>query len=156
MKTKSLNVTTGGLLVTALCCVGSSVSADQARSGESAQIPAGQVHYVSSGIKQHGGEIFIGSGYGDYKSGKHGTFLKFTPGFHSLLHTHTYDYYAVVIKGVVENPVKGEKDTPQLPPGSYWYQKGGQPHWTNCVSKTECIVFLVSDGKWDAQVLEKE
>jgi len=30
--------------------------------------------------------------------------MKFTPGFHSLLHSHTYDYYAVVIKGIMSNP----------------------------------------------------
>jgi hypothetical protein len=55
----------------------------------------------------------------------------------------------------MSNPEKGEKDSP-LPVGSYWYQKGGEPHYTNCLSKEDCIIFLVSDGKFDAQVLEKE
>ncbi len=52
--------------------------------------------------------------------------MKCTPGFHSLLRSHINDYYAVVIKGIMSNPERGEKDSP-LPPGSYWYQKGGEP-----------------------------
>ena len=68
---------------------------------------------------------------------------------------HTSDYYVVVVKGVMSNPEKGEKDSP-LPVGSYWYQKGGEPHYTKCLSKEDCIIFLASDGKFDAQVLEKE
>ncbi len=31
--------------------------------------------------------------------GAHGAFFRFDPGFESPVHTHTYDYYAVVIKG---------------------------------------------------------
>jgi len=79
----------------------------------------------------------------------------FPAGFVSLEHSHTYDYYAVVIKGTIANPLEGEKDLP-LPPGSYWYQQGGEPHWTKCISKVPCTIFLVSDGRWDAQVLEKK
>jgi len=119
------------------------------------KVPANQIEFVTSGIRQHGGEIFLGSAFGDVRNGKHGTFMKFTPGFRSLLHSHTFDYYAVVVKGVMSNPEKGEKDSP-LPVGSYWYQKGGEPHYTNCLSKDECIIFLVSEGKFDAQTLEKE
>ena len=42
--------------------------------------------------------------------------MKFTPGFRSLLHSHTFDYYAMWFKGVISNPEKGEKDSP-LPVG---------------------------------------
>jgi hypothetical protein len=123
--------------------------------GTTVKVPADQIEFVTSGIRQHGGEIFLGRAFGDVQHGKHGTFLKFTPGFRSLLHSHTFDYYAVVIKGVISNPEKGEKDSP-LPIGSYWYQKGGELHYTNCLSKEECIIFLVSEGKFDAQTLERE
>jgi beta-alanine degradation protein BauB len=126
-----------------------------AAAGTTVKVPANQIEFVTSGIRQHGGEIFLGRAFGDVQNGKHGTFMKFTPGFRSLLHSHTFDYYAVVVKGVISNPEKGEKDSP-LPVGSYWYQKGGEPHYTNCLSKEECIIFLVSDGKFDAQTLEKE
>jgi hypothetical protein len=119
------------------------------------QIPASQIPRLHSGIIQQGGEILLGPAYGDMKTGKHGSFMFFPAGFVSLKHSHTYDYYAVVIKGTIANPLEGEKDLP-LPPGSYWYQKGGEPHWTKCISKVPCTIFLVSDGLWDAQVLEKK
>ena len=55
---------------------------------------------------------------------------------------------------MISNPEKGEKDLP-LPVGSHWYQKGGEPHYTKCLSKQACTIFLVSDENFDAQVLEK-
>jgi hypothetical protein len=128
---------------------------DQAPQAKTVKIPASQIKFVHSGIVQHGGEILFGPAYGDLKTGKHGTFLHFPANWASLLHSHTYDYYAVVVKGVMANPEKGEKDEP-LPVGSYWYQKGGEPHTTKCISKEECVIFLVSDHNFDAQVLEKE
>jgi|HubBroStandDraft_5_1064220.scaffolds.fasta_scaffold14640_4 hypothetical protein len=154
---RSRRIKAVGLVLLALFGLSGAVNAQtQAAPGTTVKIPADKITYVSSGIKQHGGEIFLGAAYGNAQTGKHGTFMKFTPGFHSLLHSHTNDYYAVVIKGIMSNPEKGEKDSP-LPPGSYWYQKGGEPHTTNCLStKEECIIFLVSDGLFDAQVLEKE
>jgi hypothetical protein len=149
-------LTASGIAFSVLLGLAGAASAQEpAAAGATVKIPADQIKFSTSGIRQHGGEILLGRAYGDVQNGKHGTFLKFTPGFHSLLHSHTYDYYAVVVKGVISNPEKGEKDSP-LPVGSYWYQKGGEPHYTNCLSKEECIIFLVSDGKFDAQVLEKE
>jgi beta-alanine degradation protein BauB len=153
---KAPHLTKYGISFTALLLTVGAGAQNQDSSGTTVKIPSSQIHYVSSGIKQNGGEIFFGPAYGDLKTGRHGTFLKFTPGFRSLLHSHTYDYFAVVVQGVMANPEKGEKDVP-LPPGSYWYQKGGEAHSTKCLSKDkECIIFLVSDGKFDAQVLEKE
>jgi hypothetical protein len=118
---------------------GATSAQEPAATGTTVKVPADQIKFVTSGIRQHGGEIFLGRAFGDIQNGKNGTF----------------DYYAVVVKGVMSNPEKGEKDSP-LPVGSYWYQRGGEPHYTNCLSKEDCIIFLVSDGKFDAQVLEKE
>jgi hypothetical protein len=69
-------------------------------------------------------------------------------GFKSAVHTHTEDYYAVVIEGVDANfPARG-KATP-LPVGSYWFQRGEEPHETQCLSKTGCLFFLVQPGAFD-------
>jgi beta-alanine degradation protein BauB len=130
-------------------------AADAVSAGTTVKIPADKIQFVHSGIVQHGGEILLGPAFGDIKTGKHGTFLHFQGQWASLLHSHTYDYFAVVVKGTVANPEQGEADVP-LPPGSYWYQKGGEPHATKCISAEECLVFLVSDHAFDAQVLEKE
>jgi hypothetical protein len=69
-------------------------------------------------------------------------------GFSSAVHTHTEDYYAVVIKGIGANHAPGAKDV-ALPTGSYWFQKGEEAHVTKCLSKTDCLFFLVQPGKFD-------
>jgi beta-alanine degradation protein BauB len=145
------------VLMAAVACLAATRAHAQDTTGttSSIKVPASQIKFVGTGIKQHGGEIFAGQAYGNAQEGKHGTFLRFPAHWASLLHSHTSDYYAVVVRGVMANPLKGEGDLP-LPVGSYWYQKGGEAHTTKCISKTECVAFLVSDGKFDAQVLEKE
>ncbi|RRA49294.1 DUF4437 domain-containing protein [Acidipila sp. EB88] len=150
------------IFLAGFCCFSHQANAqdvakhDGVNTGSSVQIPDEKIPRVKTGIVQHGGEILIGPAYGDVQNGHHGTFLYFPANWSSLEHTHTFDYYAVVIKGTIQNPRVGETDAVKLGPGSYWYQKGGEPHWTKCVSKEPCTVFLVSEGKFDAQVLEKE
>jgi hypothetical protein len=86
--------------------------------------------------------------YGDLAHGAHGSFVKMPAGFVSPVHTHTEDYWAVVISGVAANGLPGSKDVP-LPVGSYWFQKGGESHITKCISPNECIFFLNQPGKFD-------
>lgn len=80
--------------------------------------------------------------------------FRFDPGFVSPLHTHTYDYYAVVIKGDLENYQPGQKPE-KLGPGSYWYQRGMEAHTTACVSKQPCEIYIVQQNKFDAQIPPK-
>jgi hypothetical protein len=93
--------------------------------------------------------------FGNMATGQHGTFFRFTPGFVSPVHTHTYDYYAVVIKGEMENYEVGVTPV-KLAPGSYWYQRGKKAHTTACVSKEPCEIFIVQNERFDAQVPPKE
>ena len=86
--------------------------------------------------------------YGNSSKGEHSTLIKMPAGFVSTVHTHTDDYYGVVINGVAANASVGEKDIP-LPPGSYWFQPGGKPHVTKCISTTECILFISQKAKFD-------
>jgi hypothetical protein len=69
-------------------------------------------------------------------------------GFVSKVHTHTEDYWGVVISGVAVNGKPGSADL-ALPVGSYWYQKGGERHVTKCISANECIFFISQNGKFD-------
>ena len=69
-------------------------------------------------------------------------------GFVSPVHTHTEDYWGVVISGVAVNGTPGSQDV-QLPVGSYWFQKGGERHVTRCISPNECIFFISQHGKFD-------
>jgi hypothetical protein len=123
--------------------------------GPSMSIPASKIGFGPTGVKSNGLELKAGPVYGNLQTGKHGTFVKMPAGFSSAVHTHTEDYYAVVIKGVGANHLPGEKDVP-LPVGSYWFQKGEEAHVTKCLSKTDCLFFLVQPGKFDYVLTEKE
>jgi hypothetical protein len=72
-------------------------------------------------------------------------------GFVSPVHTHTEDYWGVVISGVALNGLPGSSDV-QLPVGEYWFLKDAGRHVTNCVSPNECIFFISQRGKFDYRV----
>lgn len=122
--------------------------------GPSVSIPASKIEFMPTGVKSKGLELKAGPSYGNLQTGKHGTFVRMPAGFASAVHTHTEDYYAVVIKGIGTNHAAGEKDVP-LPIGSYWFQKGEEAHVTKCLSKTDCLFFIVQPGKFD-YVLSKD
>ncbi len=63
-------------------------------------------------------------------------------------HTHSDDYWSVVLTGVMVNGRPGSKDIP-LPAGSYYFQKGGEVHVTKCLTATECVFFVNQIGKFD-------
>jgi beta-alanine degradation protein BauB len=124
-----------------------------ANDGQSTSIPAVQWTFHDTGARGVDPKTSIeaADAYGDMTKGEHGTFFKFTPGFVSPVHTHTYDYYAVVIKGEIENYEVGSEPI-KMNPGSYWYQRGKKAHTTVCLSKEPCLVFIVQTQKFDAQV----
>jgi beta-alanine degradation protein BauB len=116
--------------------------------GPSVSTPAPNIKFVGSGVRTEKGELFAGPAYGNLQQGRHGTFIRMPHGFVSPVHTHTEDYYGVVIKGVGANQMPNGKIVP-LPVGSYWFQKGEEPHVTQCLSKTDCLFFIVQPGKFD-------
>lgn len=142
------------LLVTAivLCASVPAVAAshDEVSGGPSVNIPVTQLKYFDTGIgKESGvGTLRAAPAYGDLQHGAHGTFIKMPAGFVSDIHTHTGEYWAVVIAGVGVNGTSGSVDVP-LPVGSYWSQKGGEPHVTKCISPNECIFFINQSVKFD-------
>lgn len=115
----------------------------------SVNIPVTQLQYGKTGVTDgvHG-ELQAAPAYGDLAHGAHGTFIKMPAGFVSPIHTHTGDYWGVVISGVGANGVPGSADVP-LPVGSYWFQKGGERHITKCISSNECIFFINQSTKFD-------
>lgn len=149
---KQLKQGAAGALVAALACAAMVAVASSAsgpvHEGPSVSVPASQVAFMASGIKTSTGEVYVGPAYGNLGTGRHGTFIRQPPGFVSANHTHTEDYYAVVVKGVMANTQTGGKDVP-LPAGSYFFQKGEEDHVTKCISDTECLMFIVQAGKFD-------
>lgn len=116
--------------------------------GPSVSIPAKDITFFKSGVKTAVGELEAGPAYGNLQTGRHGTFIHMPAGFVSAVHTHSHDYYAVVVKGVGANDPVGA--TPKaLPVGSYWFQRGEEDHVTRCLSKSDCLFFIVQPGKFD-------
>ena len=123
---------------------------DDILGGPSVNIPVTKLKYFDTGIgKQSGvGTLRAANGHGDLQHGAHGTIIKMPAGFVSRVHSHTGEYWAVVISGVGVNGTPGSTDVP-LPAGSYWSQKGGEPHVTKCISSNECIFFISQSVKFD-------
>ena len=120
---------------------------------ESSSYPAADMIFRDFGQRGVDGvtKIEAADAYGEMTDGRHGTFLKFSPGFVSPLHSHSADYAAVVIKGEMANYKPGETPIP-LGPGGFWYQKGKQAHTTACLSETEGLIFLIQGQGFDAQI----
>lgn len=114
----------------------------------SVSIPTDRIVFGPTGVKTEVGELKAGPAYGHLATGKHGTFVRMPAHFVSPLHTHTGDYYGVVIEGVGVNTQPG-KDDVKLPVGSYWFQRGKEKHVTKCVSDTDCLFFIVQSEKFD-------
>ena len=131
------------------CAVALVTIATAVAAAESVSTPVTQLRYGATGVTDgvHG-ELNAAAAFGDLTHGQHGTFIKMPAGFISPLHTHTEDYWGVVISGVAVNGKPGSQDI-QLPVGSYWFQKGGEPHITKCVSPNECVFFISQNGKFD-------
>jgi hypothetical protein len=111
--------------------------------------PVTEFEYGPTGISDgvHG-ELYAAPAYGDLAHGPHGTFIKMPAGYVSPTHIHTEDYWAVVVSGVMVNKKPDSLDVP-LPAGSYYFQKGGEPHVTKCLSSNGCIFFVSQNGKFD-------
>jgi beta-alanine degradation protein BauB len=126
------------------------------KSGQpSVSTPVTELKYGHTGISDgvHG-ELDVAPAHGDLAHGPHGTFLKMPAGYVSPPHTHSEDYWSVVVSGVMANGPPGSKDIP-LPPGSYYFQKGGETHVTKCLTGSECVSFVSQVGKFDYMKAEK-
>lgn len=111
----------------------------------SVSVPVSELRFFDTGV----GPLKAAPGFGDLSKGAHGSFVKLPAGFVSPLHTHTQDYYGVVVTGVVANEADAAAKDRPLPPGSYWFQKGQAKHVTKCLSANECVVFISQPGKFD-------
>jgi len=151
-----MNMKISGMVVATVFAGLSVVSISLAGQNSSVNTPVTALKYGPTGVSDgvHG-ELNAAPAYGDLAHGPHGTFVKMPAGFVSKAHTHTDDYWGVVIEGVAANGKPGSTDVP-LPVGSYWFQKGGESHVTKCLSPSECIFFISQNGKFDYLADEKK
>jgi len=111
--------------------------------------PVTELKYGPTGLSDgmHG-ELYAAPAYGDLAHGPPGTFIKMPAGYVSRTHTHTDDYWAVVVSGVIVNKKPDGPDV-ALPARSYYFQKGGEPHVTKRISPDGCVFFASQNGKFD-------
>ena len=80
--------------------------------------------------------------FGDLKKGPVGLLLKQPAGARPGPHTHTSDYWAVVVTGQLQDFEPGMgASAKKLPTGSWWMQPGKAAHDNHCFEGSECILF---------------
>jgi quercetin dioxygenase-like cupin family protein len=100
-------------------------------------------------------EVLMAVVRGNPAKGPHAAFHKFKPGFSAGLHTHSSDFNIAVVSGTL---IAGPEGGPEkkLPAGSYEYQPHGVKHVTGCDTGSECVIFVVSSGKFDLTPAEEK
>jgi hypothetical protein len=93
--------------------------------------------------------------WGEPAQGPSAMYLKMRRG-PSLLHVHTADYDLVLIEGRMKHWAAGDKeaDAPELGPGSYWRQPGGQAHADSCLADV-CVMFVKWAGPRDGRLADE-
>ena len=126
-------------------------SGRQLTDNDKSEIPvfkaAGDINYFKP---MDGAPIQFGTAYGNTFESDHGTMGEFPGNFETPLHTHSYSYHAVVIEGVMTNPMQGQSGkAKELGPGSYWFVPGEQAHSTACVSDSPCKFYMHQQVPFD-------
>jgi len=94
--------------------------------------------------------------HGNPQEGAAMFFLRVPGGGKAGPHTHSADYQAVVVSGAHKHWLAGgEKKAKPLEAGAHWFQPGGQAHDDQCTGADPCILFIVSDGKFDFTAVPK-
>lgn len=71
-----------------------------------------------------------------------GGMFRVPAGGESPLHTHTSDYWGVMVSGT-ESAREKVTDAPmKVLPGSTWYQPAKAPHVNKCMGPEECVFFV--------------
>lgn len=134
-----------GVALIAVSVVQTTSSASPA--SRSVNVPAGSLKFY----RNRDGLTFANA-WGDPEVGPHSNYIRLPGRGPSPLHLHSSDYYGIVISGIVSNQRRNEADHP-LSAGSYWYQQAGEAHTTKCLSRSDCLIFVTSQGKFDIQMV---
>ena len=92
-------------------------------------------------------QVSMASIWGDSKTGAHGTYTKFAPGYDAGMHTHTNDVWIVVIKGAyLYKDDAGEK---RVAAGDFLRVPGGHKHWSGGDKKEGALFYEEGSAKFD-------
>ncbi|MDA8520172.1 hypothetical protein [Acidovorax sp. NCPPB 4044] len=71
-----------------------------------------------------------------------GGMFRVPAGEESPLHTHTSEYWAVMISGVESAREKAGDVPASIPPGATWYQPAKAPHINKCMGPEDCLFYV--------------
>lgn len=57
-------------------------------------------------------------------------------------HTHTSDYWAVMVSGIESEREKSRENPTSIPPGATWFQPAKAPHINKCMGPEACVFFV--------------
>jgi len=93
---------------------------------------------------------------GDFSSGGHVTYVKFSAGMVTPLHTHSHDYVGIVLTGVSMHWEPGKPETrKQLSAGAHWFMPANIQHVSECLPGVECIMALYQQKFMDFMPVAK-
>ena len=89
---------------------------------------------------------------GDATKGAYEGYLKLPAGFESPPHSHTNDYWAVLVQGKMTHWAANggsEKDAKQLGIGDLTFMPAKVEHISKCYPGSDCIMVVMQKGKFD-------
>jgi quercetin dioxygenase-like cupin family protein len=89
---------------------------------------------------------------GDGSKSAHFSYLKLPAGFTSPPHSHSSDYWSVLIQGKMTHWAANggsEADAKQLGVGDLTFMPAKTEHISKCFPGTECVMAVVQKGKFD-------
>jgi quercetin dioxygenase-like cupin family protein len=89
---------------------------------------------------------------GDGTKGAYEGYLKLPAGFESPPHSHSSDYWAVLVQGKMTHWAANggsEKEAKQLGVGDLTYMPAKLEHISKCYPGAECIMVVMQKGKFD-------
>jgi hypothetical protein len=88
--------------------------------------------------------------FGDPSKGPFGAFMKFPAGFKPGPHTHSSDYWGVVLQGAMADFAPGSESKP-VAAGGYYYQPAKEVHDNHCVEGADCVLFVYMPQPLDSK-----
>jgi hypothetical protein len=90
--------------------------------------------------------------FGDTKKGPVGLLLKIPAGFKSGPHTHSSDYWGVVLNGTMHDYAPGTLEAAKhMEKGSWWTEPSELPHENFCSEAGDCEIFAYFPNGFDSK-----
>ena len=89
---------------------------------------------------------------GDGTKGAYEGYLKLAAGFESPPHSHTSDYWAVLVQGQMTHWAAdggSEKDSKAIGVGGVTHMPGKLVHVSKCYPGADCVMVVMQKGKFD-------